>query len=219
MTRLHLLRSLTAALAVSVLTLVAAPHASAQIVYNNGALNGGGGNEFTQWIQAESFFLAAPTTITGFRFWSNSNEGTYNSELTWQIYSDNAGVPGTVLLSDTVPFTRVADGTTLAGRTQFRTDIEITFTDLLAGTYWLGLHNGPLTNTERAEIYWSTTDANATLTGLEDEVPFGVGGWGASGLEHAFVITGLSAAAPEPSAMALALLPICAWAVARRRRS
>ena len=42
--------------------------ASAQIVFDNGSPNNVGGNEMTQWVQAEDFSLSQTTTITGIRF-------------------------------------------------------------------------------------------------------------------------------------------------------
>ncbi|MBI5083209.1 MAG: hypothetical protein HZB13_01235, partial [Acidobacteria bacterium] len=50
--------------------------AQAALIYDNGAPNASGGNEFTQWIQAEDFTLASATNIEAFRFWAFQFGGT-----------------------------------------------------------------------------------------------------------------------------------------------
>src|SRR5205814_6123509 len=82
----------------------------------------------------------------------------------WAIYSNVAGAPGAVLFSGLQSaVTRVNTATGVLGIfDEFQNDFSIGSVALAAGTYWLALHNGPLTNTGGAKIYWETT---SSLTG------------------------------------------------------
>jgi hypothetical protein len=199
-------RALALAL-VAALGLAAGP-ARAAVIYDNGGPNQASGNEMTAWIQAEDFTLAAATTITDVRFWSIEDAPVaYQGSITWTIYADAGGTPGAILFrGNTAAVTRTATGVVdLFGfLDEFQNDFSIGSVALGAGTYWLGLHNGPLTFDTRTEYYWETTDPNGTLFGQEDQTPFDDGVWFSNGQEHAFVLFGDgSAVVPEPASLTL----------------
>src|SRR5512139_40180 len=161
-------------MAIGVLTLSGV--STAAVLYDNGAPNQLNGNEMTQWIQTEDFTLTAAATITDIHFWS-VDSGLADGTITWQIYSDNAGLPNVILASGNTAVTRTATGNVLFFGTEFANDFNIAALSLGAGTYHLGLHNGALSVTNRSEFYWETTGANSTTTGLEDIAPFGDNNW------------------------------------------
>ena len=170
------------------------PSANAVTIYDNGAPNQASGNEMTGWIQAEDFTLASPAIVTGVTFWDFEDESlAFQGSWTWQIYADNgSNQPGALLSSGTsMNLTHASTGSIVFGfYTEFINTFDITPTALLAGTtYWLGLHNGPLTTTLNAGVFWEVTNLNATNTGKEDEAPFD-GSWSENGNEHAFLLTG-----------------------------
>jgi hypothetical protein len=184
--------------------LSAAARPAAAQVYNNGAPNGASGNEMTEWIQSEDFTLPATTDITGVRFWAfDFDPASYQGSITWTIY-DNAGTnPGAILQRDNVVPTRVYDHN-VASWKSYQYDFETGGVTLGPGTYWLGLHNGPLSATSRDNTYWETTDPNGTTRGNEDITPFDDASWYNNGQEHAFELFGAAAAhAPEPGSLAL----------------
>src|SRR5215211_1713550 len=176
-----------------VLTALATPSYAGPIIYNNGAPDSAEGNEMTKWIQAEDFTLAATTDVTDVHFWAvdiTTSLTAYQGSITWQIYSDNAGEPGTVLASGSASPTAVFDHLTSFGTSySFNFDIP-SFTALGGTTYWLGLHNGPLTTDDLFVLGWESTAFNSTAIGHEDSAPFGDNVWGANRMEHAFYLTG-----------------------------
>jgi hypothetical protein len=167
------------------------------IIYDNGGPNQLGGNEMTQWIQAEDFNLSADSTLTVVNFWDIEAPGgaAYQGEIDWTIYADAGGMPGAAIASGAAvggDVTRTFIQCCVLG---FYDEYSNSFNispgvALTAGTtYWLGLHNGPLTFTTRSEFYWETTDFNGTFTGHEDQAPFD-GVWFDNGQEHAFNLEG-----------------------------
>lgn len=210
--KLSLLLAVTA-----VLVGLAMPASAATIIYNNGGPNQQNGNEMTSWIQTEGFTLAAPTTITGIGFWGMQTAPGYAGSLTWLIYGDSAGSPGATIASDNPTLLGTATGTVVLGYyTEYFFHIPVSVA-LGAGTYHLGLHNGPLSTTDRREFYWETTNANATTTGIEWNLDYG-GPWYNNDQEHAFYLETGAEPIPEPASLLLfgtGLAGLRAW---KRRR-
>jgi hypothetical protein len=157
------------------------------------------GFEMTQWIEADDFRVSADATLTGVFFWDleDPNALGYQGEIDWILYADAGGYPGTVLASGAaigdqvarVPLHRHANGI----YDQYSNSFNISpVVNLTAGTtYWLGLHNGPLSFTTRAEFYWQTTVRNKTAPVHWDEAPFFDGEWGrVSRQQQAFYLSG-----------------------------
>jgi hypothetical protein len=176
------------------------------IIYDNGAPNQANGNEMTEWIQSEDFSLLSAASITGIKFWTVEQAGGYAGSIYYSINSDSAGTPGSSLASGTIaPVSRTSTGNSLFFGDEFEYVLSITQLNLGAGMYHLLLHNGSLAGDVRSEVYWETTNGNATQTGLEDQTPFGTGSWVNNGQEHAFQLLGggTQQEVPEPGAMAM----------------
>ncbi len=64
----------------------------------------------TNWIQSEDFTLSTSQTISGVKFWDFQNAHSYNGSISWFIYSDKSGVPGSILDQGNVAATRTSTG-------------------------------------------------------------------------------------------------------------
>jgi len=199
--------------------------ASAQLVYDNGGPNQQNGNEMTNWVQYNDFTLTTATTLGEVDFWS-INDPAYpassDGTVSWFINADGGGFPGANLFSGNAPMTSTLTNTGVLGLYDeyFHTfDLSV---GLAAGTYWLGLHNGPLTFTARSEFYWETTDptvANGNGNGEEDPAPF-ANSFNANGQDHAFALYGPdgNTTIPEPGTMTLLATGLTMLGATRRRR-
>lgn len=190
-------------------------------LYDNGAPNTGFGNEFTRWIQAQDFSLGSGATLTAVRFWAfglSSTGSEYAGSIAWQIYGDGGSRPGALLFSGSASPTVTANPGGSCCGASFQLDFALPNVALGAGTFWLGLHNGPLSGTDRRDFYWQPTAANATLRGWEDVAAFD-GDWVENGREHAFQLYGTTAVIPEPATVVLLGSGLgLVGLVARRRR-
>lgn len=198
--------------------LASASALSAAIVYDNGLPNQRDGNEATEWVQAEDFVLSAPGQIASAGFWTIEKHGSvWDGNLSWNIFADSAGQPGSSVFSGIAVPNRAAT-TNINVVTGFYDEFRYEFNfpgtlTLAAGsTYWLGLHLSKDFN--RDEIYWEGTSTGQGFYGHQSD-----GGtfnnWNVINVQHAFFLS--STPVPEP-ASAVAVLGTSALLVGRRMR-
>jgi hypothetical protein len=156
------------------------------LVFDNGdAGKATAAREMTYSVQADMFSLSRPTQLSAIRFWTVQQLPDFDGfgfagSIAWQVYNDNAGKPGALVGGGVVTPAEssfspcgYSASTLLPGCNQF--DLTIAPLTLNAGTYWLGLHNGPLslTNQNRAFFWLAAAGANS---GAMDPSPFS-GAW------------------------------------------
>jgi PEP-CTERM motif len=201
---------------------------SATTIYNNGSPNQASADELSDVLVAEDFPVASAATLTNLEFWDIEGPSAYNGSISWFLYNSVAGLPGTVLAQGSAStagqITRAATvNTNVLGFAEFDDVINLTAsltTGSLAvgpGTYWIGLHNGDISNISPVQdFYWETTDNNTTTFGVFDDLTNSPS-WDTTSQEHAFNISGdLSVATPEPGTVALLAAGIAGLALLKK---
>lgn len=204
------------------LAMSAVPGVSGAVLFNNGAPDQISGDNMSEALVADDFTIPGQSNVTNIRFWSiQSDLADYDGVVYWEIYSDGGGVPNGSLFSGTASVTATATGNSTGfGYDEYVFDIPVAF-QLAAGTYWLGLHNGPTNNGILTEMLWATTNPGSGSSGSYLIPPDGSGPWVSTLQEHAFRIDGdpLNNVIPEPGTFALLGGGLCVAALMRRRRS
>ncbi len=218
--------------AVAALALQFAPVAQAALLWDNGppATVFEGGSQMSAFNQAADFQLSFTSNLTSITFWSlEGGTGDYAGSIAYRIVGNAGGAPddATVYGSGSATPTRTAAGTA-AGLSVVKNDFAVAVAGLVAGTYWLELHNGALSTTsDTVEFYWSFADANAAngTTFIDQEfslLPPGVA-WTSNDAEHAFLVNGdrvvVPPGTPEPGTILLAAMGIALLASRRRRQA
>jgi hypothetical protein len=195
------------------LTLAVSQAATAVTVFDNGAPNLVSGTQMGEFQVAEDFTLSSAVDLGTIRFWSiQSAASEYSGSVAWSIFSNSGTQPGATLFSGVASVAGVATGgSTGFGYAAYVFDIPVTL-NLGAGTYWLGLHNGPLTNTTPREMLWATT-----ATGLGSPGRYLDGTWVDSGNAHAFRLES-AAIIPEAGTSAMLLAGLAGLAGLRLSR-
>ena len=202
------------------LALFAAQLSFAVPVYDNGLPDQLSGTQMSESFVAEDFSLTASATISSFRFWSiQSAPADYLGSVYWAVYSNVGGAPGAVLFGNTaVATTAIATGNSTGfGYAEYVFDVDVADFTIGAGSYWLGLHNGPSASVDASEMLWSTT---ASMIGSESQYFDSTFAWVGAGTHLAFVLDGsVVPEIPESGTLALTLvgLAVLAARVARRK--
>lgn len=202
---------------------LAVPAAQATIIYNNGSPTASSGNEATWWVQAQDFSFAAGATVGGAGVYLAGYRGigAWDGAFRYWIFADGGGKPGTILATGSVTPTVTNSGILWCcggNAFLFAFDLASPFNAAAGVTYWLGIHAAKDFNS-RDEIYWVTTDANATASGQESFLGTFTN-WRSNRQEHAFYLTGLrEVGVPEPATLGLLGLGLLGLGLAARRRN
>lgn len=151
---------------------------NAAMIYDSGAPNLRSGYEMSNWIEAEQFTLTASTTVESVKFWDLEHIGFFQSTVPWAIYSNSgSNTPGTLIASGiSINLSHLLTGRNDGfGFIEFVNTFNITPVSLPAGTYWLAMHNGPLSFLVQ-QVYWETSAIQSSIPSRSDISPF-LGNW------------------------------------------
>ena len=141
-----------------------ASSALAEVVYDNGGPDDEplpGGYEMTGWLEADDFTVTDYIRIDGIKFWSLEFSGRFAGSVYWRIYSNAPGEqPGDVLAEGLGIPSRAAGRPSILVYQEWVNTLPIPPVELPPGTYWLALHNGPLSNNILQFVFWESTTQN-----------------------------------------------------------
>jgi hypothetical protein len=152
----------------------------AGVIYDNGPPDNADGSEMTHWIQADNFVLGDPARLDSLKFWDFEQAGFFAGTIVWQIYSDDgSGLPGTLLFSGSSRnVIHSATGFAIfGGFNEYVTTFDIGPISLARGMYWIGLHNGDLSNGVTGTVndwnfYWEGTGNITSPPSVEKIAPY-----------------------------------------------
>jgi hypothetical protein len=198
-------------LAVPVLALFVSSLAHAGVVVSFPP-NQSGASDLNSFLEADDFFLPAPTVITQIQFWALQNLASdYAGSVDWALYSDLAGAPNVALASGNASPVGVATGQSAFGLNEFSYSFAVN-ANLNTGTYWLVLHNGPSNAIPATNFYWEWSNGNAGNSLNQDLL---APGWVPNEAELAFQVSG---SVPEPVSMSLVGCGMIAGWLLRRKQ-
>ena len=178
------------------------------MIVNNGAPNQVSADSLSDFRVAEDFTLGSAALLTSFQFWDVEGGGAYSGSIAWAIFTNAAGTPGVALAqgsaSTLLQITRTSTGQACCvSFSEFLDDINLATSltsgslSLAANTYWLVLHNGPISSSTFNDFYWETTANNGTTRGMYQDLTIVSPPWISTLQEHAFNISGTFTGVPE----------------------
>jgi hypothetical protein len=170
--------------------------AGAETLFDNGAPSLLEGNEMTYWREADSFTITEPVILGAVRFWElQARASSFYGSFLWEIRANSAtNTPGVLLATGTsTGLARIPTGrAAFVIYPEFVNTFELPSVPLSPGTYWLVLHNGPLSNTATRDIFWETAVNPGVEPSLSQAAPF-TGAWRGNGpaSKNAFQLFGV----------------------------
>jgi hypothetical protein len=151
------------------------------MVWNQGGFSTADAWNISAYLPASDFTLDTQEKFSAIEAWIwTVLDGDFSGTLSWAIYTDNSGVPGTLLASGADPATRVvATGVTSFGYSirQLQASMGTSVT-LAAGTYWLALHEGTWGSAyDGSSAFWSLASSNVGYPVQIDTNPVSPGTW------------------------------------------
>lgn len=188
--------------------------------YDNGGPDGSGnGNEMSHWTQSEDVPFDAGNSFDRLVFWTLEASSAVLSTVSINFsFDDGSGNPGVIAASflNTALTSHTATGNVFGGLTEYMVVVDFASVgESGSGFFHMDLLANEATNPnfDRQEIYWASTNANATGFGRESEFN-ARNNWANNGVEHAFRLE--NTLVPEPASFAV--LGLGALVLLRRRR-
>lgn len=156
--------------------------ARAELIYDNGAPRYDprtDGYEMTKWIEADDFTFSAAARIESIQFGTIERAGIFSGSVFWRIHSNSPdNTPGSMLYSGlALNVIHTPTGFVSGAEIEYSNSFAIEPIVLPAGTYWLALHNGPLSSADNQRVYWELATSMGSRSSFSDQGPSFSGAW------------------------------------------
>jgi len=129
-------------------------------------------------VEADDFTLTAPARLNGVMFYDLENGAGFAGSIVWGIYSNASDAPGVLLYSGAADgVSHVSTGFVAGNYSEYVNTFTLPSITLPAGSYWLALHNGPITNDSSGHLYWEKADGAGTRPSEAEFVNLFPGSW------------------------------------------
>ncbi|MDQ6654757.1 MAG: hypothetical protein M3Y80_02955 [Verrucomicrobiota bacterium] len=153
--------------------------ARAEQLYDNGPPGLSDGYEITHWREGDRFAVDQGIVVNQVRYWDfQLNSSAFSGAVLWEIRANSpTNMPGAPLYSGiAVDPIRTATGRVnvdpLFPVPEYVVTFDVPSLVLPAGSYWLVLHNGPLSNNTGQSLFWEAAVNTSTEPSRSDVAPF-----------------------------------------------
>jgi hypothetical protein len=163
------------------------------LIWNQNSISSLDAFNLSYYVAASDFTLGTAQSFSTIELWIwTALDADFSGTMSWKIYTDNAGKPGTEIAGGVDASTRVVPtGFNYFGYDvrQVRVSLRRSVT-LAAGSYWLALHEGAWGSAgDGTSFYWDQTTSNFGYQTLLDDNPAAPASWNAvAGPDVAFVL-------------------------------
>jgi hypothetical protein len=195
------------------------------VLHDQSVLSPRGSYVINRAHHAQDFHLSTPSTITSVSAWiaettfPGVNDGVVDgfTSLSWGLYRDAQGKPGTLLKQghDLDPFTADTPYTFSFGGDILRVDVFIDSAVLPAGDYWMALHEGDWQTPNTRSVGWVSAESTFGIGHYIDDLEISGVAWTGPFGEQAFQVLGRRL--PEPSVVSTVAIAVLSGSDWRRR--
>ncbi len=161
-----------------------------------------GRQDISDHVVADDFTVADRVRLDAVEVWlsddacapgdDNGVLDSFGGVLSWAVYSDDTGKPGSLIASGAAHALTLTDTgfNDISGCDVVRARFELDHPQLLTtGTYWLALHEGAWASAgDGSKVWWQSSAATEGAAAVAASDPTSPGGWASQASDQAFIL-------------------------------